>query len=217
MRYTIPALPFLFVWMSKVGRAVALRNWGVAGLSGCSIAWATVSRLSVYPHSLSYFNELTGGPRNGHFHLLESNVACGQDLLYLRRWLDNHPEAPPLHLASFGWIDPRLAGIEFTLPPAGSNRSGLLPQPTEAQSLGPQPGWHLIDVNYLHGTHWPAPNGEGLWSDIPTDRLNYEYFLRFEPIDLVGYSIHVYHITLDEANRVRRELRLPELAGLTSN
>ena len=29
---------------------------------------------------------------------------------------------------------------------------------------------------------------------------------------MAGYSIYIYHITLDEANRVRRELGLPELS-----
>ncbi len=28
---------------------------------------------------------------------------------------------------------------------------------------------------------------------------------------MAGYSIYIYHMTLDEANRVRRELGLPEL------
>jgi hypothetical protein len=30
---------------------------------------------------------------------------------------------------------------------------------------------------------------------------------------MAGYSIYIYHISLDEANRVRRELGLPELPG----
>lgn len=39
----------------------------------------------------------------------------------------------------------------------------------------------------------------------------YEHFLHFEPVAMAGYSIYIYHITLDDANRVRRELGLPEL------
>jgi hypothetical protein len=41
--------------------------------------------------------------------------------------------------------------------------------------------------------------------------LQYRYFLHFEPKAMAGYSIYIYHITLDEANRVRRELGLSEL------
>jgi hypothetical protein len=40
---------------------------------------------------------------------------------------------------------------------------------------------------------------------------DYEYFLEFEPVDWIGYSMMVFHITTDDANRVRRKLGLPEL------
>ena len=78
-RYVIPALPFLFVWTSKVGRAferrphpvsLSQRERGVIGwfrdrkqpvmaaMVAMALAWSVGSSLSVYPHSLSYFNEL---------------------------------------------------------------------------------------------------------------------------------------------------------------
>ncbi len=101
----------------------------------------------------------------------------GQDLLYLKRWLDEHPEAKPLHLTFNGVYDASIAGIEYTLPP------------TE-----PQPGWHAVSVN-----------------KIRSRTKQYEYFLKFEPVAMAGYSIYIYHITPDEANRVRKELGLPEL------
>ena len=41
------------------------------------------SSLSVYPHSLSYFNELSGGPFAGDQHLLGSNYDYGQNLVLL--------------------------------------------------------------------------------------------------------------------------------------
>lgn len=30
---------------------------------------------------------------------------------------------------------------------------------------------------------------------------------------MAGYSIYIYHITLEDANRLRRELGLPEVEG----
>ena len=36
---------------------------------------------------------------NGPAHLLDSNIDWGQDLLYLKDWLDKHPQARPLGLA----------------------------------------------------------------------------------------------------------------------
>jgi len=77
---------------------------------------------------------------------------------------------------------------------------------------GPLPGWYAIDVNFLHGPHWPAKCG-GWWSrTIAPDGPNFEYFRFFEPCDRVAYSFLIYHITLDDANRVRRELDLPLVA-----
>jgi hypothetical protein len=43
----------------------------------------------------------------------------------------------------------------------------------------------------------------------------YRYFLNFEPIDRIGYSIYIYHITLEEANHVHREMGLPEIEEIT--
>ena len=180
LRYVLPILPFVFIWVSKVARAVDLKHWKIASLAAVALLWSIGSSLWVYPHSLSYFNELVGGPKGGHYHLGNSNIDWGQDLLYLKRWLDEHPEARPLTLAyDMPLVDPKLAGIDYTgRPPANFA----------------EPGWHAVSVNQIHSRS-----------------REYEYFLRFEPFDMVGYSIYIYHITLDEANRVRRERGLPEL------
>jgi len=181
MRYVLPIFPFAFIWMSKVARAVELGHRKIAAVAAVALVWSVGSSLWVYPHSLSYFNELVGGPTHGHAHLggvdVDSNIDWGQDLLYLKRWLDQHPEARPLHLAFNGVYDAGVAGIEYTLPP------------TE-----PQPGWHALSVN-----------------KIRSRSRQYEYFLRFEPVAMAGYSIYIYHVQRGEANRVRRELGLPEL------
>jgi len=60
--------------------------------------------------------------------------------------------------------------------------------------VGPSPGYHALSVNEIYG------HSKG-----------YRYFLNFEPIATAGYSIYIYHITLEDANRVRREMGLPEL------
>ena len=48
-------------------------------------------------------------------------------------------------------------------------------------------------------------------NEIYSRTREYRYFLHFEPVATAGYSIYVYHITLDGANRVRRRLGLPGL------
>lgn len=54
---------------------------------GLAAISTVASTLAVYPHQLAYFNELSGGPENGHRHLLHSNLDWGQDYLLVRRWM----------------------------------------------------------------------------------------------------------------------------------
>jgi hypothetical protein len=205
LKYVLPAFPFVFVWMSKVVQPCVLLNRRVAVAVSVAVAWSVWSSLWVYPHSLSYFNELAGGPERGGEHLHGSNVDWGQDLLYLKRWLDRHPEARSLRLAYYGIADPALAGIEYSPPPRWPNPGVSTPVECE----GPQPGWYAVSTNYLIGHRFPMHDGRGgrlRMADHP-----YGYFRHFRPVGRAGYSIYIYHIDRDEANRVRRELGLPEL------
>jgi len=206
-RYILPFLPFAFVWCSKIARSLQARHWPVAGLCCICLCWSIGSSLWTYPHSLSYFNALAGGPMRGHAHLLDSNIAWGQDLYFLKRWYGAHPEARPFHLAYYGLLDPRLVGIEFSLPPVGPGlKSGATR--VSPDNLGPFPGWYAVDMNHLHGSRLTAHNGSGQWQNVARNGCDLTYFLRFHPIATAGYSIYVYHVTLEEANRVRRELGL---------
>jgi len=180
--------------------------------------------LPLYPHSLSYFNELAAvlptpadamypapeddsdsnnsvlsrlvsiGPRNGPRHLLDSNSDCGQDLFYLDDWLKSHPEAQPIKVAYFGGFLLNQSKIKSAgFPPTGPDREQTSDE-TDPTTFGPLPGWHAVSVN-----------------EIYCRSRRYIYFLHFRPVATAGYSIYIYHITLDEANRVRREMGLSEL------
>lgn len=81
-----------------------------------ALLWTTASSLFYFPHSLSYFNEIAGGPDNGAAHLVDSNLDWGQDLFFLKKWCGEHPEARPFYFFYFGRFDPRDAGLEFSLP-----------------------------------------------------------------------------------------------------
>ena len=170
LRYVLPILPFAYIGAGKAAKAFSLGHRGTALFAAALLVWSAGSSLWIYPHSLSYYNEVAGGPAAGHYHLGNSNMDWGQDLLFLKRWLDRHPEVKPLRLAyDLPLVDPALVGIEH----AGS-------PPPQA----PEPGWYAVSVNLIHRL-----GGE------------YEYFLGFEPVARVGYSMHVYHITPEEARR----------------
>ncbi len=167
-----------------------------------------MSYLRVHPHSLAYFNELAGGPENGYRHLLGSNIDWGQDLFRLKRWRDEHPDAGPLSLAYFNHIDPRIIGIEFTLPPVGV----IGAPPSErgaARDLGPHPGWYAVSVRLAYGNAGTPPDGKGGYRPVPF--RGYEYFSHFDPVDKAGYSIFIYRISEAQANAVRAQFGLPPL------
>jgi len=134
-RYALPVLPFLFVWVSSLAQLWTHGPMILAWLASGAWMWAIASSMLVYPHSLSYFNELAGGPRGGPRFLHGSNTDWGQDLLFLKKWIDDHPGARPL---TVGWhmtnLDTKLAGIDCLKPPRI-----------------PTPGWHVISVNEIYG------------------------------------------------------------------
>ena len=200
-RYVIPALPFFFIWISKVARVFekkpfTKKRWIMAIAVALALMWSVTSSLLVYPHSLSYFNELAGGPENGAEHLLDSNIDWGQDLFYLKDWLDEHPEVTLDGLAFFSSYPATLANISETpYPLPGPPDDNSTAEDDYAQEdLGPKPGWFALSVN-----------------EIYSRSKQYRYFLKFKPVSMAGYSIYIYHITLEDANRVRRKLGLPEL------
>jgi hypothetical protein len=210
LRYVFPILPFVIVSASKLGFFLRRVRWKAGAMVLAPLLWAATSSLSIHPHYLSYFNEAAGGPANGHQHLLNSNIDWGQDLLYLKAWLDQHPEARPLGLAYANTVGPQLAGItEFDLPPRGP-RGEPDPFPVEADGPGPLPGFYAVSVNFIQGAPYWACDRQGRWHYI--DVHDYEYFQHFRPVGKAGYSIFLYHVTLDDANAVRHQLGLPQLS-----
>ncbi len=144
VRYVMPIIPLLFVSISRVfivfgGRVGWMRRVVVACLS-----WMMVSILWIYPHSHSYFNEIIGGPLNGFRHLNASNLDWGQDLKFLKRWCEAHPDQRPIFTKAYlHLIDHQKMGIVS----AGSVPSTLTHYPEGRNvSKGRFPrGWYIVD------------------------------------------------------------------------
>jgi hypothetical protein len=210
LRYVLPCFPFAFIWISKIARAPLCGHVVLGRVVSLLMCWVTISSAAIVPHSLSYFNEVAGGPLHGHAYLLDANIDWGQDLLYLRRWLEAHPEARPLHLAYFGFVDPKVAGIsaEPAAPVANAGTGHTMPRnvhhrpqwdySSSAPATGPQPGWYAVSVNNVLG-----------YKHFDVDNPYFTYFLRFKPVATAGYSIYIYHLTSSDVNGMRRELGLP--------
>ena len=196
LRYVLPAYPFLFVWMSKLARSFTLkatRYRAVTLVSVVALIWSISSSLAIAPHSMSYFNWLSGGPKNGNMHLGNSNTDWGQDLLYLQDWYLKHGEARPIYLGyDLPLIDPKILGIDWRPLPIGPLAENV--NDKSPDEFGPFPGWHVVSVNcMLDGQH------------------RWDYFKEFTPVDWVGYTMPIYHITLEQANTMRRKYGMPLL------
>jgi hypothetical protein len=197
-RYVLPVFPFAFIWLSKAARVFSRNNRPLGYFVAIATIGSFASSLCTYPHSLSYFNELVGGPRNGHLHLLDSNIAWGQDLLYLKRWYYEHEYARPFHYAAVGHVDPQITGIKFDLPvPSAAREPG--------SSAHPQFGWYAIDVNHLHRSPLLAPNGAGNYASVSGGGADLSYFLRLQPQARVGWSVYIYWVTREAANRAAKD------------
>lgn len=122
LRYVLLCYPFVFILVSSslsyllaIPRALMTRSpgrindllWHAFNSFLVTLAiWFVVSSLWIYPHSLSYFNEVVGGPLNGSEYLLGSNVDWGQDLCYLKnRMIAKGETIEPIYFGGFRAAD----------------------------------------------------------------------------------------------------------------
>ena len=202
LRYALPVLPFIYIHVSRLARAISTRQRCVSGSIFIFCTMTAVESLTTFPHTMSFFNGIVGGPLNGHAYLLDANIDWGQDLHFLKNWYDENPTARPFHLAYFGDmnVSPKAVGI------IGKQVPGFLPVEDRmsgaANLLGLQSGWYAVSINHVKGyRHYQ--------SEMP----RFAYFQRLQPIARAGYSIYIYHLTLDQANTLRAELKSSQ-AGL---
>ncbi|MDR0610484.1 MAG: glycosyltransferase family 39 protein [Planctomycetaceae bacterium] len=148
-RYVIPVLPMIFIFSSKIfsrkvkifGTKILQKNRSIKMIQILRIVpkiflvWSVISSLSVYPHSLSYFNEIIGNTINEPKYLLGSCIDWGQDEYELRDWFRQHPEAKPLYISYSPSIPLGNLGIQS---------NGVVPET-------PTTGWMIIGVNELYG------------------------------------------------------------------
>jgi len=177
-RHLLPIYPFLIVFTSKLGRAFGCRrSRALALLASLLIAWNVIEAARVYPHFLSYFNQIAGGPGGGYKWLVDSNLDWGQDLKGLGEYQHRHPGGEPLYLSYFGTASPAYYKID-ALPITSSDRDGVTPNQI--------PKGSLVAVS--------ATNLQCAYID---DRGLQEFMRRLRglaPEARVGYSIFIYRL-----------------------
>lgn len=147
LRYVLPAMPFLYLLMGPAVEAMFFRGgkWLVRLGTGLLIGYSAAAAIATHPGHLSYFNLISGGPRNGPNLLLDSNTDWGQDLYRVRGLSSQLRSGERLGLLYFGHVDPGIYGIEYDPVP---------PQPV--------PGLLAVSVNFLYGYPYftPLPGGQ---------------------------------------------------------
>lgn len=172
VRYALPVLPFAYILATK-----SVANSWIMKARWALVAWFVASSVLCYPHQISYFNELAGGPSNGWKHLNTSNFDWGQDLLYLRDWVHENPERKPLYVRSSGAVPPVVYGIEC---------QDVAPEVSPEGVTFPA-GWYAISVGEMLKVESPV---------LP--------FLNLTPVARVAHTIFIYHVESPFAPNVGR-------------
>ena len=207
-RYILPCIPFVFICLSGLATNIqvfATTIWAICSrprlissigrrrgaysaigaVSLCLLGWTIASSLAVYPHSISYFNELAGGPKNGPTHLINSNVDWGQDLLFLENWIAqrNSASASPVHLAFYNFYNP--FDLEFDHIEPWPFRDGEMNE----EAMVPD-GVYAISVNLLYEFPWPVRDRAG--GRYTIDQRPLAFLRTQEPIGRAGHSIRIF-------------------------
>ncbi|MFC2172732.1 ArnT family glycosyltransferase [Acidobacteriota bacterium] len=191
IRYLLPIYPFLFLVAAGLARPqmkmlapgslfkagkvkVKIRHALLAAL----FIWHAVSGLYTYPHYLSYFNFIAGGPDNAHRYFVDSNLDWGQDLPGLKRYMETEG-IPKIKLAYYGHADPKLYGIDY-----------------ELMDAYPRPGNYAASVSFVMGQPYRITYQGYFPQQVSRDRFG--WLRAYEPVAKIGYSIWIFKIGEDE-------------------
>jgi hypothetical protein len=180
LRYALPIYPLLFVLASRLATLTFRSGWLAALALGGPVLFTAASVVHVAPHQLAYFNELIGGPEEGHRYLSNANIDWGQDLRGLKEFMDRE-QVPAVYLSYYGTAPPAHYGVRCQYLPGFGELEAPLSLPLAAE---PKRTLLAISVVNLQGVHF-------------VDRDRYGWLRRRTPIAKIGFSIFVYDLTGD--------------------
>ena len=188
-RHILPIYPFLIVYVSGLARIFNElgRRWLRYAVM-MLLAWNIISVSIVYPHFLSYFNEIAGGPSNGYRWLVDSNLDWGQDLKGLAEWRRAHPDEA-LYLSYFGSGDPAYYQLDAKAIGSYPQLSLWLYNNNKVVDFKTVPSGSLLAVSVtnlqcLYINDEVLPGIEGFMARLRG----------LKPIDNIGQSILIYRL-----------------------
>lgn len=151
-----------------------------------------------FPHSLAYFNELVGGPSQGHKYLSGTNIDWGHNVFFLRDELKRRGWES-LGTSLWTRYDLKIAGIDAELTTIPILRKSAKDRDVRFDDVKSvlQPGRYAISVCIVQGT-MGVPSGTKKGDDIDN---GFMYFREFKPIGHVGYSIWLYELSEEDILR----------------
>lgn len=179
-RHLLPLYPFLFLMCGVLAVRWA-RFAPRVRIAVAAVVLLLLAYVGLQPNRLSYVNELGGGSANGYRHLVDSNYDWGQDLVKLRRWLDDEKVSEPINLCYFGTADPRYYGIR--------HRNLFLGYEYEPEDefRAIVPGLLAVSATNLAGNYWDAQAREE-WRAF-MERTG------AQPVGRAGQSILIYRLS----------------------
>jgi hypothetical protein len=180
IRHLLPTLPFIYILSTGALKSWFSRRrtiWKPAFI-GVILAWFLVESIVVSPHFLSYFNELGGGTKVGYRYVTDSNYDWGQDLKFLKSWIDqNLPAGRQVAVDYFGGGSPK-----YYLGETAENWWSARGNPKD---IGIE--WLAVSANTLQGAQGRLhPN----LTRLPQDE--YSFLRGVEPVSRAGKSIFIY-------------------------
>jgi 4-amino-4-deoxy-L-arabinose transferase-like glycosyltransferase len=178
-RHLLPIYPFLIVLCGVL--AVRWQTFAPrVRIASAAVVLALIALTGFTHDRLSYMNQLGGGSAGGYRQLVDSNYDWGQDLVKLRRWLDENKIDEPINLCYFGTADPRYYGIR--------HRNLFLGYEYEPDNgfAARVPGVLAISATNYAGSAWDAQAREEWRRFLEATKAR--------PIGRAGQSILIYRL-----------------------
>jgi glutamine amidotransferase-like uncharacterized protein len=180
-RYIIPALPFIYIFISGVGTVFQHKTLSVKIIVSSLCCGSVFICMTHYPHCISYFNFLSGGSQNGYKRMQASSLDWGQDLYRLKDWQTKHCGSEPCFLALYCYSNPEWFKVE------GKTIVQLLQQDNVDYS-SIDPGWFAVSKCYTFG-----------------NELQLSFFESFVPVTTISNTIDIFHLNEDDINWLKSQ------------
>ena len=178
VRHILPVYPFFILLAAAAGWELAQRSRRLKFALAALVLFAAASSLHSFPDYLAYSNEAFGGPSHTYRVVTDSNAEWGQELQWVKRYLDTHQIKECWFDYSSPLVDPKYYGIGCKPLPSAfvKFRFPAAPIPSTIR------GTVLVSATELEGVNWG-----------PRSMNPYQQFQSLRPDAEPGNVVLVYH------------------------